>query len=98
MRPQKGIDANLKNSIQLPEKTNLKPIDITRTDLAAIMALDLGETISGLIEQKRREYYNLLKREIENTLGKVLKEVENPETRGKIQILFECLLNICKLH
>ena len=99
MSPQKGLDTNNKNSIVLSQKPELKSLDRTRTDLAAIMALELGQTIKGLIDKKQKEYYNLLKNEIENTLEKILKEIENPETKEKIQILFQYLINnIGKIH
>ncbi|WP_158072910.1 hypothetical protein, partial [Clostridium haemolyticum] len=47
----KGLDINGKNTVMLSYIPKLTDIDIMRSDLAAMQALELGQTVKALVEK-----------------------------------------------
>lgn len=76
LRVQKGIDNNGKNTIQLPEKPTLQPEDIIKTDLAIIMAFELGATIQGVVENEKNKYIEEVKSEVSRKIDMLMKKID----------------------
>ena len=92
-RKVKGLDSNKKNTIELHYVPALSPKDRVKVDLAAIVALELGSVVNGLVEHERKKITNTLKEELEHTLEHILEAVDDAGTRETIKNLFEALMD-----
>lgn len=89
----KGIDDLGNRTIILNPIPTLNPTDIVRVDLGAIMALELGDVIQGLVEKEKSKFVDHLKTELENNLQATTTKIEDAPTRELIQTLFNDLIS-----
>ena len=97
IRDVKGIDdATGKATITLSETPKLNSLDKVKVDLAAIRALELGDTVKQLAEKLSSKSLENLKKEIENEFKKTskkiedaLSKIEDEEVKGIIHDLLE---------
>lgn len=92
----KGLDANNKNTIELPYLPKLTNIDIMRSDLAAMQAFELGQTVSLLVEKKGKEYVEQYKSDLNQEFSKVmrnitkeLKKIEDESVKNLILVILD---------
>ncbi|EHK2365044.1 hypothetical protein [Clostridium perfringens] len=80
IRFTKGLDSNNKHTIKLEETPRLTDIDIIRSDLAAMQALEVGDTVKGLVEKKGKElldtYKDGLNKEFSDVSNKIVQELD----------------------
>lgn len=92
LRVQKGLDSTKRPTVVLATPPTLNPTDIARVDLGAIMALELGDVIQGLVEKEKDDFAERLKEDFESNLKIALEKISDTPTRELIQTLFNDLL------
>lgn len=73
----KGLDDNGKNTIVLSDTPKLTDIDIIRSDLAAMQALELGQTVNALVKKQYNKLFNDYKDDLTKEFNYVMKNITN---------------------
>lgn len=92
----KGLDKNGDRVVTLANTPRLQPLDIVNVDLAAMQALELGNTVRLLVDQKNKEYSAEFKAELKKQWQQIyelinieINKIENIETRNLIQQIID---------
>ena len=87
----KGLDKNGKNTIVLSDIPKLIDVDIMRSDLSAMQALELGQTVEALVAKESRrlvnDYKSGLTKEFSSVMSKITKELDKIDESVKNLIL-----------
>lgn len=97
----KGVDINGKNTIILSERPYLKDVDIIRSDLAAMQALELGQTVQLLVgsesEKIVNNYKNDLNKEFVESSKRIISELEKIEDESVKNLIIAVIDNFKKI-
>jgi len=93
----KGLDINGKNTVMLSYIPKLTDIDIMRSDLAAMQALELGQTVKALVEKESRSlvynYKTDLTKEFSLVMGNITNELDKIENESVKNLILVILNN-----